>query len=107
MPFGTKPAPSEYTTVSESAKELGNDLLQDQSWESYDLNSPHQYLLQPKEKHHYSSHLETAYPLAVEITATEASMDGFINDIINITVNDDQWIDCAKSAALWFIHTLF
>ena len=34
-------------------------------------------------------------------------MDGFIDDIINITVDDKHWIDCAKSAALLVIHTLF
>ena len=34
-------------------------------------------------------------------------MDGFIDDIITITVNDDHWIDRAKSAALLVIHTLF
>ena len=34
-------------------------------------------------------------------------MDGFIYDIITITVNNDHWIDRAKSAALLVIHTLF
>ena len=34
-------------------------------------------------------------------------MDGFIDDIITITVDDDHWIDRAKSAALLVIHTLF
>ena len=35
------------------------------------------------------------------------SMNGFIDNIITITVNDDHWIECAKSAALLVIHTLF
>ena len=34
-------------------------------------------------------------------------MDGFINDIITIPVDDKQWIDRAKSAALLVIHTIF
>ena len=34
-------------------------------------------------------------------------MDGFIDDIITITVDDDYWIDRAKFAALLVIHTLF
>ena len=46
-------------------------------------------------------------PLSVDITATDASMDGFINYIITITVGDKNWIGCAKSAALLVIHTLF
>ena len=43
----------------------------------------------------------------MDITSTEASMDGFINDIITITVDDEHWIDHAKSAALLVIYTLF
>ena len=34
-------------------------------------------------------------------------MDGFLNDTITITVDDEHWIDRAKSAALLVIHTLF
>ena len=43
----------------------------------------------------------------MEIIATEASIDGVINDIITITVYDDHWIDHAKSASILAIHTLF
>ena len=32
--FGTTPAPAEYTTVSEAKTDLGNNLLQDQSWDT-------------------------------------------------------------------------
>ena len=34
-------------------------------------------------------------------------MDGYIDDIISITVDDKHWIDRTKSAALLVIHTLF
>ena len=87
LPFGTTPAPAEYTTVSEAAKELGNDILRDESWDTDDLNSSHLFLLPQEYKHQPASHLEAADPLAVDITATEASMDGLIDDIIIITVN--------------------
>ena len=107
LPFGTTPAPAEYTTVSEAAIDLGNNLLRDESWDTDDLNSPHQSLLPQEEKQQSASHLATADPLAVDITATEASMDGFINYIITITVDDKHWIDRKKSAALLVIHALF
>ena len=45
LPFGITPAPAEYTTVSETAIYLGNDLLRDESWDTDYLNSPHRYLL--------------------------------------------------------------
>ena len=41
LPFCTTPAPAEYTAASEAAIDLGNDLLQDQSWDTDDLNSPY------------------------------------------------------------------
>ena len=84
LPFGTTPVPAEYTTASEAAIDLGNDLLQDQSWDTDDLNSPHRSLLPPEEKQQSASHLAKIDPLAVEIIATEASMDGFIDDIITM-----------------------
>ena len=72
LPFGTTPAPAEYTTVSEAAIDLGNDLLQDQSWDTDDLDLPHRSLLPPEEKQQPAIHLSKVEPLSVEITATEA-----------------------------------
>ena len=43
----------------------------------------------------------------MDITATEASIYGFIGDIITITVDDKHWIEHAKSVALLVIHTIF
>ena len=48
-----------------------------------------------------------ADPLEMDITATEASLDGSIDYIITIMVNEEHWIDRAKIAALLVIHTLF
>ena len=50
LPFGTTPAPAEYTAVSEATIDLGNDLLRDESWDTDDLNSPHRSLLPEEEK---------------------------------------------------------
>ena len=43
----------------------------------------------------------------MEITSTKTSMDGFIDDIITITVYDKYWIIHSKRAALLVIHALF
>ena len=48
-----------------------------------------------------------ADPLAVDIIATEASMDEFIDNIITITVDGKHWIDNAKNAAILVVHSLF
>ena len=34
-------------------------------------------------------------------------MDGFINDIIAITIDDLFWVERAKNVALLVIHTIF
>ena len=41
LPFGTTPAPAEYTTVSEAEIDPGNDLLRDEFWDMDDLNLSH------------------------------------------------------------------
>ena len=69
LPFGNTPAPAEFTTFSEAEIDLGNDLLQDESWDTDDINSSHRSLLPQEEKQQPESHLETAEPLVVDITA--------------------------------------
>ena len=83
------------------------NLLQGKSWDTDDLNLPHRYLLKQEDKQQSTIRIATADPLAVYITATEELMDGFIDNIIPITVDDEHWIDYAKSAALLVICTLF
>ena len=86
LPFGTTPAQAECPTVSEAAIDLGNNLLRDEYWDTDDLNLPHQSLLPYEEKFKPARHISMEDPLAVDITATEASIDGLIDDIITITV---------------------
>ena len=90
-----------------AAIDLGNDLLSTDSWGTTYANSPHRNLLPEDNKRHSEDHIAESYPLAVNIKAKEASMDGFIDNIINITVDYKYWIERAKIAALLVIHTLF
>ena len=76
LSFGTTPALEEYTTASGAEIDLGNNLLRIESWDTYDLKSPHQSFLPEDEKQKSARHLATTDPLAVDITATDASMDG-------------------------------
>ena len=87
LPFGPTPAPAEYTTFSQAAIYLGKNILRDETWDTDDLNSPHRSFLPQEKKQQSASHLATSDPLEVYITATEASMDGLIYDIITITVD--------------------
>ena len=72
-------------TVSEASIDLGKYPLRDEYWDTEDLNSPHISLLPQEDKQQSTSHITKVDPLAANIISTEASMDGFIDDIINIT----------------------
>ena len=54
-------------------------------WYTENLNLPHRSSLPKKDKQQSYNHLTKAYPLVLDITAAEASMDGIIDDIITIT----------------------
>ena len=84
LPFGTTPAPAEYTTISDSAINLGNDLLEDTSWDTTNLQSPHIRLLPREDYLPASDPLFKADQLSVNIEAKEASMGGIIDDIVTI-----------------------
>ena len=92
-------------TIIEAAIYLGNNLPRYESWDTIDINSPHRNLLPEDDKQQSADHLAKADSLEVNIDAKEASMDGFINDIITITVDNNYGIECAKRTALFFIHT--
>ena len=107
LPFGTTPSPLEYTTISEAEIDLGNDLLADTPWDATNLQSPHRHLI-PREYYLPASDLLVkADQLAVDIKAKEASMDGFIYEIITITIDDPHWVERNKNTVLLIIHTIF
>ena len=107
LPFGTTPAPEEYTTTSKAAIFLGNYLLADTSWDAKKLQSPHRHLLHREDCLPASEPLVKTYQIAVNIEAKEASMDILIDDIITITIDNPCWVDRAKNSALLIIHTIF
>ena len=45
LTFVTTPAPVDHDTVSEAEIDLGNDLLEEKSWDAIELQSPHIHLL--------------------------------------------------------------
>ena len=85
--FGIKPAPEEYTTISEAEIDLGNDLLIDASWDATKLESTHRQLIPREDYLPDLDQLVKADQLEVNIKVKEASMDGFIYDIITITID--------------------
>ena len=77
------------------------------SWDTTNLQSPHQNLLPTEDYLPAYDLLVKAYQLVVNIEAKEASIDGFIDEIITITIDDPHWVERAKNADLLIIHTIF
>ena len=107
LPFGTTPTPEEYTTISESVIDFSNDIPTYASWDTRNLQSPFRHLL-PGEKYLPPSDLLVhADQLAVDIKSKVASMYGFINSIVAVTIDEPGWVECAKNSSLLVIHTIF
>ena len=88
MTFRNTPAPTEYTTISEASIELGNDILTDTSWEATVLQLTHRHLIPREDYLPASDPPVNADQMTVNIEAKEAPMDGFIDDIITITIGN-------------------
>ena len=54
-----------------------------------------------------SDQLINSGQLTVNIKAKDASMYGFIDDIITITIDNTYWVERAKNSALLVIYTIF
>ena len=98
--------PEEYTTTRKTAVDLGNYLLTDESWETTYLNSPHRNLLPEEDKRHSVDNISEVDPLAVNINAKEAYMDGLIDNIIAIILDNKYGIEREKTAALLVSNTI-
>ena len=107
LPFGTTLTSAVYTTISEAEIDFENNLLTDTSWDATNLQSLHQQLIPREDYLPASDPLVKAYHIAVDIKAKEVSMDGFIYEIITITIDDPRWVESANNAALFIVHTIF
>ena len=73
--------------MREEAIKLENNLLGYKSWDATELQSPHRQLPKEEGYHPVPEPISQADTLTVEIKSKESPMDGFIYDIINITID--------------------
>ena len=74
--------------MSTAATDLGNYLLMEKLWDVTELQSPHRQLIKEDEYHPVQDPLLQADQLSFDIEAKEASMDGFFDGIITVTIDD-------------------
>ena len=99
--------PAEYNTVRKVAIDLVNDLLGDKYCDAIQLQSPHRQLIKEEEYQPLQDPLVQVYQLEVDTKAKEDSMDGFIDDIITITIDYSNLVERTKNSALLVIHIIF
>ena len=86
------PEIAEYITAIYAAIKLENNLLREISWDSIDIQSPHRHLNQEEEYQPMSDPTSQSDTLVVNIKAKEHFMDGFIERIITLTIDEPTWV---------------
>ena len=107
LPFGVEAGPSKYSAISEGIFDLGNDLLDDPSWDPDKVYSPVQNKLPAKEKPRKGEKFGEAKELCVEIKCREASCDGYIDDAILIALDKEENAKRAQNAIPLAAHCIF
>jgi hypothetical protein len=92
FPFGGKPCPAQWCTISEPIYDLANELIHNASWSQSNLRPCHDEVLPEPDRSHSETPFEEALLLAFHI---------YINDLYSICVAiDDSTERCAAAVAL-------
>jgi len=96
LPFGVRPDPSIYSTISECAYDLVNE---EKTWDRQSLNSPQVTLLDPPE--------EPVNGLAVYILERNSFADGYIDDCLTVVLDIGDDIRRSQEAPPLIMHLIF
>ena len=108
LPFGVANGPSDYCVISEPVIDLSNDLLRDKTWNPKQVYSPIRNNLDPPAiEHKDDTPFAKARPLFVPVPFAPAVVDGYIDDLITVAIQKEDWIERAQNAAPLAIHTVF
>ena len=108
LPFGVANGPNDYSIISEPIFDLTNDILGDDTFDPNTIHSPIQSKLEKlDETLKRGDPFGEARPLIVDVPFHYAAADGYIDDIITMVVDLDDWVWKAINAAPLAIHSLF
>ena len=107
LPFGVAAGPGLYSTVSEAIFDLTNDILSEQSWDHLSLKSPHNSALESPDIQDEEADFAIALPLAIPIPTTPTFCDGYIDDIICVSLATDDFVARCQAVAPLAAHTIF
>lgn len=91
LPFGSSPAPAEFSTASEMIFDLANDLMHCPHWDPIELPSPHVDLLPEPERLPDDTPFGAALAADVHLPPSQkAGVDGFIDDGAVAVLDDER-----------------
>lgn len=108
LPFGSAPAPSQFTIISEFVIDIAQQLTWDASWNPETLQHPQQELLpEPEDTFDRDTPFGKAWPLLVNVEYTPIYVDGFVDDLITVCAATNDNVARARQAVPLVIHCLF
>ena len=111
LPFGSSPAPAEFSTASEMIFDLANDLIHCPYWDPAALPSPHEKLLPKPERLPDDVPFGAALAPDVHLPPSQkAGVDGFIDDGAVAVLDTEQtkpMVDRARQALGMATHLVF
>ena len=108
LPFGSSPAPGNFCLVSEFVIDLAQLIATDATWDPAKLFNPNRDKI-PKPEHKYADNhpFTVARPLAIDVKLQTIFIDGFIDDIVTITVKMHDLLSRATNVVPLAIHSIF
>ena len=107
LPFGVANGLNDFFLVSEPIMDLTNELLHDRLWDPRTLRAPIQHHLKHPKRMIHSSPPAPARPLFIDVPFYPAITDGYIDDIITVMLDDDDWATRGQNAAPLAVHYTF
>ena len=107
-PFGVNEGPGKFCIASEITIDLAQEIADDTTWEPEKLRSPHMETI-PEIETNFNDGDEfgQAEPLSITMEEKQINIDGFVDDIITITLDIEELTTRAKGAVPLALHTIF
>ena len=107
LAFGITSGPSEYSMLSDLMADYANILIHDESRNISDLHSPNQKLFGKILYQDASVQIKKSKKLSVPVTSSKASVDGYIDDLVTLVLDEPALRERAENAVPLLVHILF
>ncbi|GFH61799.1 hypothetical protein CTEN210_18275 [Chaetoceros tenuissimus] len=107
MPFGANQGPGKFGKISETVTDLANHLMVNECWTPARLKSSFSKDIPPKKILPKSVKFGKAIPLLVDIKDHDSYWDVFVDDLINVTLDQMNLEGKAREAAAIALELLF